>query len=86
MAEAEGCIRGHIRSADSEGRHQVAWNGHVLPFYIFPAVHWLRIHPKNLSESIFAVHRLTCETKGWGYVTREMRLTMVFNLALETEK
>jgi putative transposase len=57
----------------------------LLTFYGFPAEHWIHIRSTDPVESTFATVRLrTKKTKGCG--TRLATLTMVFKLALETQK
>ncbi len=57
----------------------------LFNFYDFPAKHWIHIRTTNPIESTFATVRLrTKKTKGNG--TRTATLTMVFKLALETQK
>ncbi|HAR94571.1 MAG TPA: IS256 family transposase [Deltaproteobacteria bacterium] len=57
----------------------------LFTFYDFPAEHWIHIRTTNPIESTFATVRLRTEkTKGCG--TRLATLTMVFKLALETQK
>jgi len=57
----------------------------LFAFYDFPAERWLQIRSTNPIESTFATVRLrTNRTKGCG--SRLATLTMVFKLAMETEK
>jgi transposase-like protein len=57
----------------------------LFAFYDFPAEHWRQIRSTNPIESTFATVRLrTNRTKGCG--SRLATLTMVFKLAMETEK
>ena len=57
----------------------------LFTFYDFPAETWIHLRTTNPIESTFATVRLRTEkTKGCG--TRLATLTMVFKLALETQK
>jgi len=57
----------------------------LLPFYDFPAEHWLHIRTTNPIESTFATVRLRhSKTKGSG--TRKACLTMVFKLMESASK
>ncbi len=57
----------------------------LFNFYDFPAEHWIHIRTTNPIESTFATIRLrTAKTRGNG--SRTAAFTMVFKLALETEK
>ena len=57
----------------------------LFTFYDFPAEHWKHLWTTNPIESTFAtVRHRTKRTKGCG--SRTATLTMVYKLALETEK
>lgn len=56
-----------------------------LPFYDFPAEHWLHIRTTNPIESVFATVRLrTNKTKNCG--SRKTTLTMAYMLILTAQK
>ena len=57
----------------------------LLPFYDFPAEHWMHIRTTNPIESTFATVRLR-HTKTKGSATRTACLTMVYKLLMSASK